>query len=125
MLVLTRKRSEMIQIGEGIVIKIIHTGRSTVKIGIDAPKDVRVMRAELSPVAGEKLVEGQQEQEVEVEMEMVSQPSLQAVGTSNRLKSLMQERRTKRVERDNAPIPAFVYGAHAACDCDVDCTTTA
>ena len=64
MLVLTRKRAEMIQIGEGIVIKIIHTGRSTVKIGIDAPKDVRVMRAELSPSMGEKLVEAQQEVEV-------------------------------------------------------------
>ena len=47
MLVLTRKRSEMIQIGEGIVIKIIHTGRNTVKLGIQAPADVRVMRAEL------------------------------------------------------------------------------
>lgn len=50
MLVLTRKRAEMIQIGEGIVIKIIHTGRSTVKIGIEAPADVRVMRAELCPI---------------------------------------------------------------------------
>jgi carbon storage regulator len=47
MLVLTRKRSEMIQIGEGIVIRIIHTGRNAVKIGIQAPHDVRVMRAEL------------------------------------------------------------------------------
>ncbi len=47
MLVLTRKRSEMIHIGEGIVVKIIHTGRNAVKIGIQAPTDVRVMRAEL------------------------------------------------------------------------------
>ena len=47
MLVLTRKRSEMIQIGDGIVVKIIHTGRNTVKLGIQAPASVRVMRAEL------------------------------------------------------------------------------
>ena len=47
MLVLTRKRFEKIQIGEDIIIKVIKTGRSTVKIGIEAPADVRVMRAEL------------------------------------------------------------------------------
>lgn len=47
MLVLTRKKSELIQIGEGIVIKIISTGAKTVKIGIEAPKDVRVLRGEL------------------------------------------------------------------------------
>lgn len=47
MLVLTRKRFEKIQIGEDIIIKVIKTGRSTVKIGIEAPEDVRVMRAEL------------------------------------------------------------------------------
>jgi len=47
MLVLTRKRFESIQIGDNIVIKIIHTGHKTVKLGIEAPADVRVMRAEL------------------------------------------------------------------------------
>lgn len=47
MLVLTRKCEEMIQIGDGIVIKIIRTGKNAVKIGIQAPADVRVMRAEL------------------------------------------------------------------------------
>jgi carbon storage regulator len=47
MLVLTRKQSEMIQIGDDIVIKVIRTGKSTVKIGIDAPAHVRVLRAEL------------------------------------------------------------------------------
>lgn len=49
MLVLTRKRSEMIQIGENIFVKVIQTGHSTVKIGIEAPADVRVLRAELTP----------------------------------------------------------------------------
>jgi carbon storage regulator len=37
----------MIQIGDDIVIKVIRTGKSTVKIGIDAPAHVRVLRAEL------------------------------------------------------------------------------
>jgi len=47
MLVLTRKRTEMIQIGENIFVKVIQTGRSTVKIGVEAPSDVRVLRGEL------------------------------------------------------------------------------
>lgn len=48
MLVLTRKKAQMIQIGDNIVIKVIQTGRSTVKIGVDAPANVRVLRGELS-----------------------------------------------------------------------------
>lgn len=47
MLVLTRKPAETIHIGEGIVIKVIKTGKGTVKIGIEAPAHVRVMRGEL------------------------------------------------------------------------------
>ena len=47
MLVLTRKRSEMIQIGEDIIIKVIEMGPRWVKIGVDAPENVRVIRTEL------------------------------------------------------------------------------
>lgn len=47
MLVLTRKPAEMIQIGDNIVIKVIKTAKGTVKIGIEAPDDVRVVRGEL------------------------------------------------------------------------------
>ena len=39
MLVLTRKRAETIQIGENIFIKVIRTGRTSVKIGIEAPAE--------------------------------------------------------------------------------------
>jgi|GEM_PF-2168462 len=49
MLVLTRKKSEMIRIGDNVVIKVISTGNGKVKIGIEAPNDVRVVRAELTP----------------------------------------------------------------------------
>lgn len=47
MLVLTRKRSEMIQIGDDIRIKVIRTASGHVKLGIEAPDHVRVLRAEL------------------------------------------------------------------------------
>ena len=50
MLVLTRKPAEIIRIGDDIVIKVIKTGKGTVKIGVEAPAGVRVMRGE---VAGE------------------------------------------------------------------------
>lgn len=47
MLVLTRKPAEMIKIGDDIVIKVIKTARGTVKLGIEAPSGVRVIRGEL------------------------------------------------------------------------------
>lgn len=51
MLVLTRKQDEMIQIGDSVVVKVIATGRGKVKLGIEAPSHVRVLRGELSPLA--------------------------------------------------------------------------
>jgi len=50
MLVLTRKRDGVIRIGENIVIRVIRTGKTSVKIGVDAPANVRVVRGELSPL---------------------------------------------------------------------------
>jgi|HubBroStandDraft_1064217.scaffolds.fasta_scaffold648793_1 carbon storage regulator CsrA len=47
MLVLTRKRAETIHVGQDILIKVIRTGRTSVKIGIEAPANVRVVRGEL------------------------------------------------------------------------------
>ena len=47
MLVLTRKAAETIRIGNDIVIKVIKTAKGTVKIGIEAPANIRVMRGEL------------------------------------------------------------------------------
>jgi carbon storage regulator len=48
MLILTRKRAETIQIGDHVIIKVIRTGKNTVKLGIEAPADVRVLRGELA-----------------------------------------------------------------------------
>lgn len=50
MLVLTRKSAETIKIGDDVVIKVIKTGKGTVKIGIEAPQDIRVIRGELIDV---------------------------------------------------------------------------
>ncbi|MFN9370848.1 MAG: carbon storage regulator [Planctomycetaceae bacterium] len=47
MLVLARKKAETILIGEEIVIKVLHMRNGVVRIGIDAPSSVRVMRGEV------------------------------------------------------------------------------
>jgi carbon storage regulator len=46
-LVLSRKESEQIKIGENVVLTIVRIKGVGVQIGIEAPKEVRVLRAEL------------------------------------------------------------------------------
>ena len=47
MLVLTRKLSQSITIGENIKITVLSMEGDRVSIGVDAPRDVRVFRSEL------------------------------------------------------------------------------
>lgn len=47
MLVLKRSEGESILIGDGIEIVIIECGNGVVKLGIEAPKDVEIVRKEL------------------------------------------------------------------------------
>jgi carbon storage regulator len=48
MLVLSRRRGETIQIGGGIIeITVLGVREGTVKIGINAPKDIAVHRSEI------------------------------------------------------------------------------
>ncbi|MCA8995672.1 MAG: carbon storage regulator [Planctomycetaceae bacterium] len=47
MLVLSRRQNELVQIGDNIYVKIIRTARGSVKIGIDAPDGMRVLRGEV------------------------------------------------------------------------------
>jgi carbon storage regulator len=47
MLVLTRKVDERIQIGKDVVITIVRVRGGEVRVGIEAPKEVRVKRSEL------------------------------------------------------------------------------
>ena len=48
MLVLSRKVAQRIRIGNDIIITIISLGKSVVDLGIDAPKNVKILRDELS-----------------------------------------------------------------------------
>ncbi len=49
MLVLTRKAKQRIQIGDNISITVLRVKGQTVRIGIDAPSEIRVRRSELTP----------------------------------------------------------------------------
>ena len=47
MLVLSRKRQESIRISDSIVVTVLDIRRNQVRIGIDAPKEVPVLRTEI------------------------------------------------------------------------------
>jgi carbon storage regulator len=47
MLVISRKENERIKIGDDIEIVIVEIGKGQVKIGIEAPKNVHILRSEL------------------------------------------------------------------------------
>ena len=47
MLVLSRKPGERILIGDQVAITIVRIGPNTVRLGIDAPRDMNIVREEL------------------------------------------------------------------------------
>ncbi|WP_108669003.1 carbon storage regulator CsrA [Peribacillus acanthi] len=57
MLVLTRKKGESIQIGEGVEVKIVSIQGEQVKIGIEAPDHLEIYRKEI----WEKILQENQE----------------------------------------------------------------
>jgi carbon storage regulator len=49
MLVLSRKESERIRLGDSIVVTVVRVSGDKVRLGIEAPPDVLVLREELEP----------------------------------------------------------------------------
>lgn len=47
MFVITRKQGEGLIIGNDIRISVVEAGRDKVRIGVEAPKSVRIIRSEL------------------------------------------------------------------------------
>lgn len=47
MLVLSRKQGEQIKIGEGITVTVLGVRGGVIKLGIDAPPHLRILRGEL------------------------------------------------------------------------------
>lgn len=53
MLVLSRKLNEQIRIGNNVTVTILRVKGNVVRIGVEAPRNVRVVRGELPPKAGD------------------------------------------------------------------------
>ena len=47
MLILSRKEGEVIRIGDNIKVMIVRNGPNTVRVGIDAPREIQIVREEL------------------------------------------------------------------------------
>jgi len=47
MLVLSRKESQRIRLGDSIILTIVRVSGDKVRLGIDAPPEIRVLRDEL------------------------------------------------------------------------------
>jgi carbon storage regulator len=57
MLVLSRKPGEKIHVGSGITITVVRIEGNRVRIGIDAPAEVPLVRAELNGLPGRSAAE--------------------------------------------------------------------
>lgn len=55
MLVLTRKLQEQIRIGDNVTITVLRVKGQAVRIGIEAPRELRVVRGELPPSAAQPI----------------------------------------------------------------------
>ena len=49
MLVLSRRETEKIKLGDSIVVTVVRVSGDKVRLGIDAPADMLVLREELEP----------------------------------------------------------------------------
>ena len=67
MLVLTRKLQQQIKIGDQITVTVLRVKGNTVRIGVQAPREVRVIRGELPKVAA-----GQDEQIAATEVSTIA-----------------------------------------------------
>ena len=51
MLVLSRTENERIKLGDEIVVTVVRVSGDRVRLGIEAPPNIRVLRTELEPKA--------------------------------------------------------------------------
>jgi|GEM_PF-3310572 len=65
MLVLTRKTNQKVSIGDDVTITVLRVKGNTIRLGIEAPRGVRVIRSELRPFesTGAPTAEGQSVEE--------------------------------------------------------------
>lgn len=74
MLVLTRKQNEKIRIGSNIIINILSISEHQVKIGIEAPNQVKILREEIYDTVKQHTVEASQKSKGVSEKELSKLP---------------------------------------------------
>jgi len=57
MLVLSRKERERIKLGDSIIVTVVRVAGDKVRLGIEAPPEVLVLRDELEPRAAQPAIE--------------------------------------------------------------------
>jgi carbon storage regulator len=71
MLILSRKIGEEIILGDDIVIKVTETAKGSVKLGIEAPREMIILRGELR----EKIRQANQEASRQLDLDALHQLS--------------------------------------------------
>ena len=96
MLVLTRKTDEQILIGDDIRITLVKVRGNSVRLGIDAPKNIRVVRGELMRLENAKLPDPVVERE-----EVFACPESQHKhpGSSSRISDAMRDEQDASCEK--------------------------
>lgn len=94
MLVLSRKVDESLVIGEDIVLTVLAVEGEKVKIGVTAPREIRILRQEIFQAI----------QEQEQIIEHLSQQE-EAPDTFAELRKLLVEEAVPEPEVDKSPVP--------------------
>jgi len=139
MLVLTRKAQQQIRVGNNVVITILRVKGQAVRVGIDAPKNVRVVRAELpllseaadaetelsveiapaKPVTSSEQRPGARRQQTSFdksspEVEETGRPRLAPVNLSRGLASRIAQRHRMSLNDHESPMSAADLGSRMA-----------
>ena len=64
MLVLSRKSGQSIVIGDAITVTVLETTKQTIRLGIEVPPHVRILRQEVRPLVNRKPLPGSKVREL-------------------------------------------------------------
>ncbi|WP_035238650.1 carbon storage regulator CsrA [Desulfobacter vibrioformis] len=68
MLILTRKVGESIVIANDIIVKVVETGKNSIRIGIDAPREISILRQEVfDAIQKENILSSQGADNIDIE----------------------------------------------------------
>ena len=110
MLVLTRKENEVIQIGDGIRVTVVRIQGGRVRIGIDAPNDVRIMRSEIAADRSDPTAAGETAEPDTASVTPKTPSTSDPVHLASAMTSLQTPRRKPR--RNGIPRP-LIHGVFA------------